>query len=103
MAALRVVPRQNFRPMIHVTRADFDAMTHGRALCDAEGAINATGFEAMMREQARTPQRTRRASSVRRRNGASLTGLLLAPRALLRRLMSCGFACHDGPAGLCLL
>jgi hypothetical protein len=63
------VPRQNFRPLIHVTRADFDVMTHDRALCDAEGAINATGFEAMMREQARAPRRARRASRVRRRNG----------------------------------
>ncbi len=44
---------QNFRPLIHMTGADFDAITHERALCDADGAIGAVGFEIMMREQVR--------------------------------------------------
>jgi hypothetical protein len=37
-----------------MTAADFDDITHDRALCDAEGAIDAAGFEAMMREQVPT-------------------------------------------------
>ena len=51
VTTIRVLPWQNFWPMIHMTAADFDAITHGRALCDADGAIDAAGFEIMMREQ----------------------------------------------------
>jgi hypothetical protein len=36
-----------------MTVADFDAITHDRALCDANGAIDSVGFETMMREQVR--------------------------------------------------
>ncbi len=51
VTTIRVLPWQNFRPMIHMTAEDFDTITHGRALCDADGAIDAAGFEIMMREQ----------------------------------------------------
>jgi hypothetical protein len=59
-AALCLASWQNFRPLIHVTREDFDAITHDRALCDSEGAIDAAGFEAMMREQVSPSRRKRR-------------------------------------------
>ncbi len=52
-----------------MTGADFDAITHDRALCDADGAIDAAGFEAMMREQVRAQGGA--ASATRRREEAA--------------------------------
>ncbi len=43
--------RQNFRPWIHVTPADFDSLTRNRALCEADGTLSPESFESMMREQ----------------------------------------------------
>ena len=45
--------RQNFRPWIHVTPADFDSLTRNRALCEADGTLTPQRFESMMREQVR--------------------------------------------------
>ena len=42
---------QNFKPIIYVTAADFEGLTHNGALCDAHGGIDADAFEAIMREQ----------------------------------------------------
>jgi hypothetical protein len=45
--------RQNFRPWIHVTPADFDSLTRNRTLCEADGTLTPQRFESMMREQVR--------------------------------------------------
>jgi hypothetical protein len=44
---------QNFRPWIHVTPSDFNALTRNRALCDENGNLSPQNFDLMMREQAR--------------------------------------------------
>ena len=75
VAAVCLRPWQNFRPLIHMTGADFDAITHDKALCDADGAIDAAGFEIMMREQVRTR------TAMRARCG----GNALRPRSILAR------------------
>ena len=43
---------QNFRPWIHLTPSDFNALTRNQALCDEEGMLSSHNFEIMMREQA---------------------------------------------------
>ena len=41
--------RQNFKPHIHVTAADFEGITRSGALCNSQGNLDAAGFENMMR------------------------------------------------------
>jgi hypothetical protein len=42
---------QNFTPCIHVTTADFDALTAGGKLCNASGCLTMEAFEDIMRDQ----------------------------------------------------
>ncbi len=103
---------QNFRPLIHVTRTDFDAITHDRALCDADGAIDAAGFEIMMREQVRVFRCAKRCSFGLAQRGVRLldsegrctdgrpASFLLASFSLVidrpRRSTAAASDCHSG-------
>jgi hypothetical protein len=44
---------QNFRPWIHLTPPDFNALTRNRTLCDEDDMLSPQNFEVMMREQVR--------------------------------------------------